>query len=336
MKTARDADSESSGEPERGLDAAAREDECLELDPEVLTLWDTAAPSSSSSSDSTSASSSTSSASSSAANGSKTGSKRSASEMAGRTVSQEQEHDKQPGRGKEPEQAKARDRTSGLSFGFYVLVPRHKKGSLSGFQMLCKNHVDCSKELSNSVSGSLAQTRWILKAWIFAGHTCPSRQEHMRPDLRQTLLAAARHGRLIQEDSMDELMRAGCIESPFIPDLVSSQTPATGDADAGSAEILGDRGDASVEVHLRMQSMARRGELPITSLSQRMRNRISSQTAYEVPSAFKEAVAHSYLHPNTGAPPPRTSLERARWHMAVGATSWVSTLLTCLCCLALQ
>jgi hypothetical protein len=65
---------------------------------------------------------------------------------------------------------------------------------------------------------------------------------------------------------------------------------------------LGDRGDVPLEVHDRMEELARRGGIPCSTPGQRRRHRGTSGSEYGVPPALREALRLGYLSPNLPAP----------------------------------
>eukprot|EP00971_Amphidinium_carterae_P261894 5194785-Amphidinium_carterae.1 len=64
--------------------------------------------------------------------------------------------------------------------------------------------------------------------------------------------------------------------------------------------------------------MAAQGQLPITSLVQRERNRQTTETDYSVPSALRSALRFGYVSPNLQ--PPEGMVWRVRsgkWHLGL-------------------
>eukprot|EP00971_Amphidinium_carterae_P333517 6468300-Amphidinium_carterae.5 len=103
-----------------------------------------------------------------------------------------------------------RDATHVTEYGPHHLVERYTRGVCTGYQLTCRHpaHDRCSKELAASVTGSLASTRRILKAWAIMGKSMADRQEHMHRAHRATLLSALRNGSLLTEARLDALADA--------------------------------------------------------------------------------------------------------------------------------
>lgn len=69
-------------------------------------------------------------------------------------------------------------------------------------------------------------------------------------------------------------------------------------------------------VHKEMEALYGRGELPRTSLEERLRNKPTSGSGYGVPPALRDAFRHGYIHPNLS--PPLGMRWKARagvWHL---------------------
>ena len=119
-----------------------------------------------------------------------------------------------------------------IQFGIHHLVKRvSKTGEITGYQLSCCNaaHHRCTKELSASVVGnSLQDCRRVLKAWSLMGHSMASRQEHMDPNHKATLLDALQRRSLLQESELDELAVASTQDTVTAPfrNIEWSQPPS--------------------------------------------------------------------------------------------------------------
>ena len=199
----------------------------------------------------------------------------------------------------------ARDRTNRLVFGAHHLVCRYRFGELQGYQMACAcpGHVKCSKEVSASRVGSLSAARVLLKSWALIGPSLRSRQEHMAKDLRVQLEEARQSGRLLSEDTLDELADAQA-EQASVADGMEAIAPfQSGSTQNLPHDALGGCGvGVPQEVHLEMLSLASQGSIPTTSPEARSRNKVCGQSSYEVPTTLRTALQFGYISPNVGAP----------------------------------
>ena len=192
-----------------------------------------------------------------------------------------------------------RDRLNHTSFGKHFYITRYLNGEPTGFHMNCRcaGHKKCTKETAFTVTGSLAATRHFLKAWVVLGEGMPSRELHMRNEVRQMLLDALHNGTLMPEADLDAMAaKDDYAEAPFVY--------ATPSSSADNNTVLGDR-DSQVdpEVHTQMERLAMEGAIPVSTLKQRMRNRQTVNTSYIVPKELSVALRHGYVSPNM--PPPR-------------------------------
>ena len=241
----------------------------------------------------------------------------------------------------EAKQARAvgpRDHTGTVMYGSHLLTPRIKGGSLLGYQMACKHHANCHKEMSCSVAGGADKCRRVLKAWILAGSQLPGRSEHMHSRLKQQLLQGLHNNQLLSEADLDEAVARSSPAAHVSPFIASghvgmSAASAASQAD-GSDRVRSDRPGSEAErversaarvevperdeadllllgrratevplaVHQRMLQLARQHHIPRSTLEQRLRNKIADGSSYEVPEPLEEALKHGYLHPNYGAP----------------------------------
>ena len=207
------------------------------------------------------------------------------------------------------EQGKKTTRTTErrIQFGIHWLTPRlSASGEQIGFQLVCglSFHRHCSKEMSNAVAKGPQNCKRLLKTWALLGHSMKGREEHMSPKLRADLLDKLYRGQLWEEEALDRC--APHSEDNDVP--APWKEPAAKDAKAAVASheapvlLLGER-DPSVPpaVQDEMESMARRSMLPITSLQQRQRNKLS-EGEYSVPGALQPALKHGFIHPNLQPP----------------------------------
>ena len=185
------------------------------------------------------------------------------------------------------------------------MVARKKDGLKIGYHMPCKWHDSCHKELAATVAGGLPQARRILKAWILVGASLADRTAHMKVALKNQLVAASKNGTLCTEEELDGFAPttpAGLCTAPFASQSASSATSAQ----HRQGSILGAPGHASQELH----NSARTGKIPVTTPDQRSRNRVTSNSSYEVPQEFEAALKAGYLHPNL--PPPQGLIWRCK------------------------
>ena len=211
------------------------------------------------------------------------------------------------------EKKHVRDTTNRVDFGLHHLTPRYKAGTLVSFQMTCcdpRHNTGthrCSKELSVHLTDGPEGCRQVLKAWVLLSSAYASRSAHMSATLRKTLLEAKRDGHLLSENELDLLKTTSLsqpVEAPFAEAVVpSSSAGGQGGEGRSGSNLLGKRAaNVSAETHAQMIELARQGDIPVTTLSQRQRNSLTKGTSYGVPAALKAALTHGYIHPNLIAP----------------------------------
>ena len=194
-----------------------------------------------------------------------------------------------------------RDKSHTQAYGMHSLTERYVNGVLTRYQLRCgyPGHDKCTKELANTVTGSSEATRRVLKAWSLLSSLYSNRKDHM--SVKQDLIDALRSGNLLSETALDEITMAtkdADIEGPFLQahDLSSQARPRKG--------LLGKRGEnVPADVHQTMEQWCLEGRIPVSSLAQRERQRIVSNTRYEIPAPLAPALRHGYISPNL--PPPR-------------------------------
>ncbi|CAE7235205.1 unnamed protein product [Symbiodinium sp. CCMP2456] len=198
--------------------------------------------------------------------------------------------------------AGSRDKSNRVEYGLHHLVPRFKDSVLVGYQMTCcvsghNTSAKCTREMSVSVAGSAEDCRRILKAWVLLGHSLSTREEHMDRSSRDSLQEALKQGTLLSEKELDSILAMSEdseIVAPFCePDKKSKK----------KKNLLGGAGSVPRHIHEDMESLASSGGVPITTLAQRQRNKLTSSTSYGVPSSLQTALTHGYIGPNL--PPPR-------------------------------
>ena len=299
--------------PKEDEQAAARED-AVQFGSDLLAFWDdiiktsTSAPSQKRSSSSSSSSSSGDSTSGSCKSSSSSGSKN-------------KKEPKQEEKSKEDANTSGRtqrDMSHGQAFGKHRLVARFHQNTITGYQMHCKSHRGCSKEMAGSVAGSVDKARQALKCWVLYGDAYNSRAEHMAGGVKTLILDALVAGTILPEPELnalaDELANADKNFQLTAPLLnVENLSPMERKAGDARSSGLGLRGDVDSETHAAMITMYQQGKLPQTSLTQRQRNRVSSSSSYEVPAELLTAVKNGYLSPNLPAPPGLV------WRMRQGA-----------------
>ena len=190
-----------------------------------------------------------------------------------------------------------RDLGNFIPFGPHHLTARYSGGSISGYAMACRHpgHVRCSRELAATVAGGLPQARQALQAWIILGANLPNRESHMSAEMRQILTEALESQSLLPEEDLVHIITSldAGLESPFRP----SAPPSNPDN-----ITLGRRAtDVPAAFHEQMLQMARRGQIPSTTLAQRQRNRRHASN-YRVPVDLELAFQFGYISPNL--PPP--------------------------------
>ena len=209
----------------------------------------------------------------------------------------------------------SRDVQNHFDFGKHFMVARKKGNVVTGYHMTCKHdpHGRCTKEMSSSVGGTLEGTRRVLKAWALLGPSVASRELHMAKGLRDTLLHALKDNTLMSEielDALAEEVSDDVIQAPYIE--------PNNAAPAGS-QLLGAAGEGvPPEVHSQMEALALSGDIPVTSLEQRRRQRATSNSGYAVPDTLRMALHHGYIGPNL--PPPRGLVWQCsgrRWRLSV-------------------
>ena len=198
-----------------------------------------------------------------------------------------------------------RDKTNRIEYGLHHLVPRYKDGSIFSYQMTCSlpqhnpsKQMRCTRELTVQLAGSPENARRVLKAWVLLGHSMPDRACHMDKSSRQQLLGALQDGTLFSEEELDRIL-AVTAESEIVAPFCEN----VGAKPAGR-KLLGAAGaGVSKDVHKEMEALAVSGGVPVTTLSQRQRNKLSSGTKYGVPvGPLQRALQFGYIHPNL--PPP--------------------------------
>ena len=170
----------------------------------------------------------------------------------------------------------------------------------------------CIRELSVNVAGGEEKCRRVLKAWALLGPSLASRDEHMSKQNRQVFIDALEQGSLLDEEELDNIANSVAGEpaagvgsqntstgvlSPFRPAAI----PKTKSGQP-KKRLLGTAGSVSRDVHQRMEELAAQGGIPVSTLPQRQRNKLTSGTNYFVPAELKEALDNGYLHPNLAPP----------------------------------
>ena len=213
--------------------------------------------------------------------------------------------------------AGTRDKSNRLEYGLHHLVPRFKESVLVGYQMTCciaghNTTAKCTREMSVNVAGSAEDCRRVLKAWVLLGHSMSSRDEHMDKATRDLLQEALKQHTLLSEAELDAILATSEeseIVAPFRepePDKKRTTKKKT---------LLGGAGSVPKHIHEDMESLASSGGVPITTLAQRQRNKLTASTSYAVPSALQTALHHGYIGPNL--PPPRG------YYWAYSGGSWM-------------
>ena len=198
--------------------------------------------------------------------------------------------------------ATSRDRDNHIPYGIHHLIGRKKDGITIGYHMTCKLHADCHKEIAATVTGGLSEARRVLKAWILVGAALPNRTEHMKIAHKNQLVAALKTGSLCTEEELDMLAPMSSTSTCTAPFSSSVATTPASCAQPSQSSVLGAAGHASDELHNSMEELASTGKIPVTTPQQRSRNRVTSNSSYEVPKEFEEALKAGYIHPNL--PPP--------------------------------
>ena len=203
-----------------------------------------------------------------------------------------------------------RDRMNRIAFGGHHLTPRFKDGSVVSYQMSCrapdhnKGSKLCRRELSVQLAGGEQECRRVLKAWVLLGPSLRTREEHMDRGNKQMFIDALAQGSLLDEDALDNVAtaaseavemdegvgKAGGTFAPFhdvpVPTNKSGQV---------KKRLLGAAGGVPREIHQRMEELAASGGVPVTTLEQRRRNKLTGGTSYFVPAELQEALHNGYL-----------------------------------------
>ena len=188
------------------------------------------------------------------------------------------------------------------------LTPRYKANRLISYQMTCSLAAHnksgrCTKELAISKAGSQQNARRVLKAWVLLGHSLHQKEAHVDDSLKRMLLISLTEGTLASEDTLDSIAVATgdeIVQAPFVAPSASASSSRDG---VPQESLLGDVAtNVPPEIHREMLALAAQGAIPITTLSQRHRNKRSGRTEYGVPKGLANAFEYGYVHPNL--PPP--------------------------------
>ena len=196
-----------------------------------------------------------------------------------------------------------RDTTKTEEYGMHILTPRYTGGRISGYQMRCNfpDHVKCTKELANSVTGSSQATRRVLKAWCLLANLYSDRKNHM--SVKTDLLNALHSGTLLSESALDEITMA-TQDAEFQAPFQHVPPQEVGARRGGQGSLLGQRSpNVPEELHRQMEEWCAEGRIPRSTLAQRERQRIVSNTRYNIPQPLAAALRHGYISPNL--PPPQ-------------------------------
>ena len=142
----------------------------------------------------------------------------------------------------------------------------------------------------------------------------------MAKSMKDELLAALKTNTLMSETDLDALVASQDCEVAFAP-YVLPPKPLE-EEPPSSANILGLADDGvPQELHLEKTRLAQRGEIPVTSLQQRRRQKATAGSGYLVPNTLEQALVHGYILLECGAP---LSVVTAPPHVSMPSESCVS------------
>ena len=194
----------------------------------------------------------------------------------------------------------------GWAWGNCWVTPRRAAASqeVIGYQMMCTRPCHnlsgrCTKELhfrSGKVTEDVVMRR--LMAWVVFGAGSPDQRSH-RVDA---------FGLIMQLEEDCGLPSFVDLDFEKITDWEAFNrqlTPAV-ELPSASPAAHAELGEAAPgcpdEIHQEMRRLAALGALPLTTLEQRMRQRLSSGTTYGVPPGLRPALHWVYLNPNLPNP----------------------------------
>ena len=197
-----------------------------------------------------------------------------------------------------------------VMFGRHWLTPRHAdhQSEPVSWQMSCKHegHDKCSRELRVSSTASADYAPRVLKAWVVFGLGTRSKPQHK--DSFAEILAL---GDNLPSDADLEAMIQDLPTAPVgevqgvkvDADNVPKPRKVGGKTGSTSNDVLGGcSAGVPMEVHEIALGYATRGVLPLTTPTQRARNRMAPKTGYYTPEDMTPLLRYGYIHPNL--PPP--------------------------------
>ena len=198
-------------------------------------------------------------------------------------------------------------------------------GQITSVQVTCvrPHHFDnsrCTREVAlTQANGCVEHSKHMLVTWLVWGWHSATKAEHKK--VWAAVVEASKEGtlpdldtlRAIQEVLEEEqnTQEVKALKATLLQEnKKKSRTTATSAASSRSpappapeVDILGGLSPGvSPELHDRMCQLARDGQLPVTSPSQRSRNVPTKNTAYKTPACWTDAFRSGYIHPNLPAP----------------------------------
>ena len=184
-------------------------------------------------------------------------------------------------------------------FGLECLVtPRYIDGSLSGYQMKCREHRACTKELAFRVAGSEEDCLRMLKTWALWGFTVTSKVAHV--ECWQAVLDDHNDGRLLSQAELDDIANSMLGHEDLLAPRVDDDHLLGGSLE--DDDLLGEK-DSCVpsSIHEKALQLVREGTFPRTKPAARKRASAST-SEFCCPDDLWDYLKYGYIHPNVGAP----------------------------------
>ena len=199
-------------------------------------------------------------------------------------------------------------------FGKSWFIPRIRKGNKVAMVMRCMNPLHnppgrkCTKEIALSKvmahgfqgDAAMSGLKRCLKAWVLFGCGLESTDAHMDPSWTELLVQLLQDGSIANDEALDKTASLGWSDDICVP--LAQPEPRAVEPTRSQAHLLGECGPVPAGIHERMEELAARGSIPITTLPQRLRSMPTAGSRYRVPSDLVEARNHGYIGPNLPAP----------------------------------
>lgn len=202
------------------------------------------------------------------------------------------------------------------------LTPRHRAGSVIGFQMSCKmdGHDKCTKEFSVAKAGSETSCSRMLKTWQLWGVTAPDRESHR--ELWKTVEIDQSQNALMPHEWLDEQVQLwgsaadGAMTAPRSIAITGPCDPGSGaSSGSGGDGFLGRPDGAPVALHNRLEQLTAEGKWPRTTASDRAASRAKAPDIVACPAEFEEACSWGYIGPTLAPPPGFVWMWASGWHL---------------------